>query len=369
MQKVKIDFLSAGLGNVYRGFEISALVWYSELKNSGTLQARLMSGGTHENSEQIFCIGRNSRLSNHLRKFKLLNDGVKLEQLSFALTLFLKYLNDKPDVVWTQEITVAKTLKRIRNLFGLNYKIFFCDGAPVGYKEASQFDALILLHKAAYTGAINQGADPNRTIYIPHLCLPPKSFISKTDARAKLGLPLDKKIVLSVAAWNRSHKRIDYILEEVKGFGDDYCFLFCGQPEKESAELQDLAREYKIPAIWKTYSQADLSIAYQAADIFVLASLNEGLGAVLIEAGLHKLPIICHHHDGGEFVLGENHEGLHDLSQQGNLKNAIVRLFQTDFEAKGISFQNDILEKFDVPTWKNIFEEYVLKIYSSDVKT
>lgn len=365
LTKIKLDILSAGLGNVYRGFEISATVWHHELLKSKNLRTRLLSGGSVKASKSVFCIGRTSKWSQFLKRLKLLNDGVKLEQFSFALGVAMVYLINKPDVVWTQEITVARTLKKIRKTLGLDFKIIFCDGAPVGYANAGQFDALVVLHEAAYLEALSKGADPEFTICIPHLCLSPELSLSKTEARAQLGLPLDKTIVLSVAAWNRNHKRIDYILEEARSFEDEYVFLFCGQPEKESDELKQFAADHHIPAIWKTYSQQELSIAYQAADIFVLASLNEGLGAVLIEAGLHGLPIICHPHDGGVFVLGASYSGLTDLSTPGRLQTHL-RYFETlDRKQLGDATREAVASKFDKAKWKHTFESFVLKIYGN----
>jgi len=64
---------------------------------------------------------------------------------------------------------------------------------------------------------------------------------------------------------------------------------------------------------------------YRAADIFVLASLQEGFGRVYLEALMHGLPVIAHGHPVMEYVLG-GLGYLGDLSRRGELTQIVARL-------------------------------------------
>jgi glycosyltransferase involved in cell wall biosynthesis len=56
--------------------------------------------------------------------------------------------------------------------------------------------------------------------------------------------------------------------------------------------------------------------------VFVLPSLSEGLPNALIEAVLAGLPVICHAHPGGKYILGDD-QWFVDLSKSGALAHHI----------------------------------------------
>jgi len=61
---------------------------------------------------------------------------------------------------------------------------------------------------------------------------------------------------------------------------------------------------------------------YRAADVFALASLEEGFGRVYLEALMHGLPVIAHRHPVAEYVIGDNGY-LGDLTRQGELAKLV----------------------------------------------
>ena len=346
--KTKIAFLSAGLGNISRGFEISAATWFAELKDSQLLEVRLFSGGNYESATKVWNTPRNGRIATFLRRINLIKDGCRLERITFGIGFLFQLLSYRPDIIWLQEGTVGDILLFLRRTFGFSYKILFCDGAPIGYEAAKQFDYLIFLHEYALKDALEAGADPERCAVIPHLSLFPGIKTDKNEARKILNLDPDKIVIICVAAWNRHHKRIDYLLKETAKLGPGVTLLLCGQPEKESDALKEEAAELGIDVHWRTLTQKELSVAYMAADIFVLPSLFEGLPAVIIEAGAHKLPVIAHPHMGARFALGEDYEGLTDLSKQGNFSAKAHEYMHTgDLDKRGEATYKLINSKFN----------------------
>jgi 1,2-diacylglycerol 3-alpha-glucosyltransferase len=366
-QPLKIAFISAGLGRISRGFEISSLTWYKELNSIEGISSRLFSGGKVDGSTKIQNCPRNGFIATCLKKLNLINDGCRLEQISFAIGLLPRLFFYNPNIIWLQEATLANTLLIFRKLFKFKYKIVFCDGAPVGYGFAKRFDYIIFLNSHAMTEAIDNGIDAEKCRVIPHICLQKTTTIDKAAARALFKLSPDKFVIICVAAWNKHHKRIDYLIKEMSNIkSEDVVLLLCGQNESETSILKSEASKIHIDVQWHTLSQEQLSNAYLASDLFVLPSLNEALGAVLIEAGLHGLPVICHQHEAAKYIFGDNYSGLADLSKSGSLyKKISVLRKDTALKNAGTNTFEIVYNKFNSTKLLNDFLRLVYSIQSA----
>ena len=138
--------------------------------------------------------------------------------------------------------------------------------------------------------------------------------------RQQFGYSENDWIVVSVAAWNRHHKRIDYLIEEVAAMKDpEVQLLLCGQEEEESADLRALAERILPGQVrWMTLPQDEVINALSLADAFVLASTHEAFGLVLVEAAMSGRPVLAHRYPASEFIL-EDDAWLEDLSKPGAL--------------------------------------------------
>ncbi|MDB5112547.1 MAG: a-glycosyltransferase-related protein glycosyltransferase family 4 protein [Mucilaginibacter sp.] len=367
-EPVKLAFLSAGLGNISRGFETSCSTWFDVIENRRDIDARLFSGRKYKTSTKILNCPRNGHVATILRYARLINDGCRLEQITFSLGFLIQLISYRPDIIWIQEATLGNMLLKFRKIFGFKYKLVFCDGAPVGYWYAKRFDYLIFLHQHAMNEAIYEGVDNRKCRVIPHLSLFPINPLTKSDARNKLNINKEKFVIICVAAWNKHHKRIDYLVNEVALLNSkEVTLLLCGQPEKDSLFLKNTADKLAIDVRWHTLSQEDLSIAYLASDLFVLPSLNEALGAVLIEAGAHGLPVICHKHQAGKFIFGENYPGLTDLSKEGKLAEKILDIQNTmNIKKEGFETERIIKKKFNRNKLTEDFVKFIEHIYENE---
>jgi 1,2-diacylglycerol 3-alpha-glucosyltransferase len=361
---VRIALLSAGLGRISRGFEISSATWYHELSQIPGLNPRLFSGGRTKGATQVFNFPRNGYFAGLLKIIGVVNDGCRLEQITFAFGLLPKLLFFNPHVVWLQEATLANVLLQFKRLFKLKYKIIFCDGAPVGYEFARRFENVIFLNSFAMEEALEHGLNEENGCVIPHICLQVNQPVDKAAARKLLNIPAHKFVIICVAAWNKHHKRIDYLISELAHIDtDDVIVMLCGQAEHETAELKEAASKIRVEVQWHTFSQEEISVAYTASDLFVLPSLNEALGAVLIEAGFHGLPVICHQHQAARFIFGEEYRGLADLSKTGNLWKKI-EAFRQDGHSSDLNDQTlDLIQgKFRKDKLVGDFLAFVNKI-------
>lgn len=350
MYKKRIAFISAGLGNISRGFETSTALWFNQIKKEKELDVKLFSGGKYENAIKVWNIPRNGRFARLLRKVRIINDGCKLEQISFSVG-FLFYLRRvRPNIIWLQEGILGSYLIKYRNLFGFKYKLIFCDGAPVGHEFAKRFDYIVFLNQNAMEEALKDGINAEKCAMIPLLTMFPIEKENILSARLKLNIDPNSFVIICVAAWNTQHKRIDYLLDEMSNISiPNTILLLCGQPEADADYLKEKANNLtNIEVRWYTLNQEDLSIAYLASDLFILTSINEGLGLVLIEAALHGLPVICHTHTAGKFIFGDNYQGLTNLLLRGNLSRKIMELADSvNLKDEGNRTKNIVELKFD----------------------
>ena len=123
----------------------------------------------------------------------------------------------------------------------------------------------------------------------------------------------------------KTHKRMDWLINEFAGLNPDRYFLWIvGQKESESAEVISLASRTLKNENYKfdTLSYQDMSKAYQASNIFVLCSLNEGFGRVYIEAMSAGLPVIAHSNPNTIYIVGES-RGLIDMQKAGAISEVI----------------------------------------------
>jgi glycosyltransferase involved in cell wall biosynthesis len=157
----------------------------------------------------------------------------------------------------------------------------------------------------------------------------PKPVLNKTknECREYFGYSPDDWVITCAAAWNRHHKRIDYLIEEVAKINDERVkLLLCGHPELDTDYLKALAQRLMPGRVqWHTLPAHLVSTALTAADVFVLPSLSELFGGVLIETIMLGIPVIAHHTAAGQQLTGLQFK-TYDLSQPDNLTNYLIPL-------------------------------------------
>ena len=348
-ERIKLALISCGLGHINRGFEVSAARWQQALSNETGLNIKLFCGGIYPGGNVVWNCSRNAPITKFLRQMKLLKDGCRLEQISFAYGILPHIFKWQPDIIWTQEYTLGHLLNQFRQRFKLNYKIIFCNGAPLGPSYYKEFDFVQHLTSDSYEDGRQFGIPDNKMQILPHCTIHSKNYTDKRQSlREAFGYTNEDWIVVCIAAWNRYHKRIDYLIDEVAALNaPEVKLLLCGQPEAETDSLKALGEEKLAGRVqWQTLPADRVEQALFLADVFVLPSLYEGLGAVLIEAAMAGLPIVSHPHSGSKFVLQDDF-WMTDLSKTGSLTTRLTQLRNDPpAEEKVRDLQTQVINRF-----------------------
>ena len=203
--------------------------------------------------------------------------------------------------------------------------------------------------------AIEAGA-PEGVIVIPN-GIDIKKFrpMDRLAARAALGLPVDRKIIISVGGLvkRKGFHRVISCLPEIKKRVPAAMYLAVGGGSVEGdcgPELKRLAKELGVErdvVFAGQQAHGELYKWLSAADIFCLATSNEGWANVFLEAMACGLPVVTTRVGGNAEVVPDGDCGLlFDLEDAGAMKNAIVDALERDWD------RNRIMEYAKVNTWE-----------------
>jgi 1,2-diacylglycerol 3-alpha-glucosyltransferase len=374
--RIKLALVSCGLGRVQRGFEISTSRWQAALSSDPRLDLRVFSGGEFPDAERVWNIARNDILNSPLGIFHALNEErfwnlcYRLEQMTFGIGFIPKLLSWQPDIVWTKELPLGRLLMFIRKLFHLKFKIIFANGDALEPPSYEDFDQIQHLYPDSFEAATRFGIKEEKMHFLPNCVLYATPGESREDLRQQFGFHKNDYIIICIAAWNRYQKRLDYLIRETASLADpNIKLLLCGHPEAETKGLKLLAaKELGSNVRWFTLAPEDVHRALYISNVFVLPSFREGLSNALIEAVLAELPVICHPHPGGEYIL-EDDQWLVDLSTTGALANRLKLLRghpRPEEELKRL--KNRAIERFSADTLAGEFYEMVKTVHATDTK-
>jgi glycosyltransferase involved in cell wall biosynthesis len=325
---LKLALVSTGLGHINRGFEISTARWFDALQRHSTLDVRLFSGGEHPGAKALWNFPRSSIWTKPIQYIPFMSEQHRweftygVEQVSFWSALNFELINWKPDAVWVKDVPLAHMLLASRVAFNLKFKIILANGGMFKPKTYECFDLTQQLQHQAFDEAIEYGI-PAEKMEILGNCVPAPSAVLADEralVRQSLGLSESDYVIVCVAAWNKYHKRIDYLLNEVANLTDpNIKLLLCGAPEVDTHELQEQGKALLGDRVqWLTVEPEKVASILQASDVFVLPSLRESFGNVLLEAALCGLPVVTHPHDGAQFVIADDF-WMTDLTEPGSL--------------------------------------------------
>ena len=130
--------------------------------------------------------------------------------------------------------------------------------------------------------------------------------IAKNQARHALGIPLNKKVILT-AAQNLAdaYKGFKLLLNAYGQISNDYYLLFFGKIDH--ATIAGLSQECK--SLGFIDDNQLICLAYSSADVFVSASLMEAFGKTLAEAMSCGTPVVCFDCGGPKDIVSHKIDG------------------------------------------------------------
>lgn len=364
-KRVKVYIVCTGLGRVKRGFETLARELFDHLREDGRLDVHLLKGGGQNAPAErtVPNIYRDSSLNHAICAIIGRRRRYWVEFLSFCAALGPIVALGKPDVIFTLEEPVNKFLSKWRQWTRAEYRLVQSTTGQLVNVPAERRSFIQHVTPTYIPRANELGFSEEQQFLIPqfidlHTVPEPLRAEEKQAVRRRLGLPADRKIVLSVGNLDKGVKRMDYLVREVAAVPERPFLLMLGHVDPETEEVRALAEEllgepnYRIASV----PRSEIWDYYRSADLFALGSLREGFGFVYIEALASGLPVIAHDYETTRFVLGD--QGIYaDLEQPGALTAALERgLRARDDGDAQCERRRHVLERYD---WSAVGDDFV----------
>ena len=234
-----------------------------------------------------------------------------------------------------------------------NWLIYF----PIEWICSFLTDVLITINKEDYRLA-KRDMHAKKTVYVPGVGIDTSRFRNNSNGdkiREEFGLDKNELILLSVGELNenKNHQIVIRALAKIK---QPYVYFVVGKG-KLGDYLQKIAEELGVRLILTGFRN-DVADFYNAADIYILPSIREGLNVSLMEAMASGLPCACGKIRGNIDLIDEDGGMLFDPSNEANITNALRKLLKSHNRTMGEHNSEKVLY-FD----KNEVNRKMLKLY------
>lgn len=352
----------AGVGHVRRGYETFVQALFERLRGLAPVVLYKGAGPETEDERPLACLRRTGVVGRALGlvlQQKKVND---LETWTFGVSL-ARALGRRPAaVVYTPELRTARALLARRGALppGQRPALVFHNGAPYPARKLGPLDLVQQLTGPAYDEAVAAGLDRSRLVPLP---IDTDRFRpgDQAAARAALGLPADRPVVLCAAA-HEAFKRIDLLIDAVADL-PGALLVVAGHPGPETEALRRRAAERLGERVdLRSVPPDRMPELHRAADVFALPSRKEGFGLVLTEAMATGVPVVTQDDDTRRWLVGDAGV-LVACDAPGALRGALERLLGDPAERRrlGALGRERVEASFSwralVPRYLELFEE------------
>jgi glycosyltransferase involved in cell wall biosynthesis len=373
---VRVLFSCTGIGLENRGIESFFREAFDGLKNTPGIDARLIRSKAGCRKEPagdreypVWCLPRYGKVAPLISKLTG-RSSYAAEQWSSFPGVVREIRHFKPHVVYTSEANLCFLLRRFRKQIGVPFRVLFSNGGPC-HPPFDRYDFVQQVAPLYREQALAAGEPAEKHLFVPYGIRVPDTPLpttsQKIEIRQRLGLPVDRQIVLSVGWIAKKHKRMHYLIEEVARMSEPRPFVqILGAMDENSTEILTMARQLLGDDGFSAKSVPYNEVAdyYHAADAFVLCSLAEGFGRVYLEAMMHGLPTIGHRHPVIEYVLGES--GIvEDLNVQNTLAGLLpLVLADSNDHMVALQRRREIHTRF---AWESLSKDYRIMFQAATV--
>jgi 1,2-diacylglycerol 3-alpha-glucosyltransferase len=328
---MKVALVSTGLGRVLRGFESFTESLFTALRRyAPDVDVTLFQGGRSGKAECVWV--PNFHRYDVPAQWLGYEKGNLLEKRSFALSLYPTLRLGKYDIVHYNDLVMGSALFHLRQHLGGRFKLLYCNGAPsppIHYHHRCDFAQL--LTRPMYEEAKAFGLADNKLFLLTYGVdserFSPAARAQRQATRSELGIAEKAKVVLTVSALKREHKRVDYIMREISSLTEGVWFVAAGQRTEDTAFLETEA-EQLLPDRFRflSWPSERVQCLYGTADIFVLGSLTEAFGLVTVEAMLSGLPVIIHNGPVFRWLAEGSAVQCINMAGEGELSRALTAM-------------------------------------------
>lgn len=153
------------------------------------------------------------------------------------------------------------------------------------------------------------GLPAEKLVVIPNgVELPEQPLLSRQEARARLGLPLDTLLVGAVSRLDPV-KGVDCLLQAFSRVDDAHLIVVGDGPERAALEASAARLDIALRVYWAGF-QRDIFRWLPAFDVFVQPSFHEGLPNTVLEAQACGLPVVATAVGGTPEVVVDGVTGL-----------------------------------------------------------
>lgn len=301
-----------------------------------------------------------------LRTWRIgISNTYDIEQLSMALPLW-RAVRRSFDILHLQDPLLARVLDAANRMGLSRPRVILANGTGLTPDALAGFS--VVQELTPTTPAPHETeSDPRRPRFVIPNFIDTDAYspTGRERARAKLGLPADAFVVLTVAAIRRFHKRIDHLIREFadarRSLPNNSVLLIAGGRENDTDEIIRLGSDLLGPRVRFLPAQPreEMPDIYRAADQFVLTSLFETFGIVLLEAMASGLPVLCHDTPAFRYVSGPAGRFC-DMSAAGSLAQSLIELSTPETrEAFARNARQHVIEHFSEP----VVVERIVEMY------
>lgn len=393
---MKIAVASSGLGHVTRGVEVWARDTADALHDRGVDVTLFGAGEVQTRAPFVVvpCLRRRTPLNSALVRLAPgfawrwgLKDGYGLEQFTFWQHLKRHLKKSGFDILHVQDPMVAQWCRRSRSSGRIQTKEILAHGTEEPSSFLKQFDYvqhLVPYHLEQVLSELGMQDPPSGWTVSPNFVdirrfSPVASESDKSAIRRELGVPTDALVIGCAAAVKRTHKRLDYLIDEFSMFlertkhsspstlhpprSSPPHLLIAGAREPETDGLLAEAREKLGDNVTflLDYPFENMPEFYKTLDVFVLPSLFEMMGIVLAEAMASGVPCIVHDHPVLKYVIGDGGKCI-DMAKEGTLASVLSTLGDETLHGLGRSARQHVESTFSSDVVIDQYIEYYHRI-------